>query len=176
MFKTIIAATDGSEHATRAVKIAAGLARLSKAKLILVHVRPQYGTSSMIQQGMAAKTRLPADANDELRRLKGIEHLAAAAEGPFPTYGMLSQSALDAIASLTLQDAEKVAKKARLSRISHILLKGDPAENILSAAKKEKADVIVLGRRGMGRLAGLLIGSVSQKVNQLADCPVFTVK
>jgi len=176
MFKTIIAATDGSDHATRAVKIAVSLARLSRAKLILVHVRPHYGTNSMLQQAMAAKKRLPADVNNEIRRLKGTEQMAAAAGATIPTYAMLSQSSLDAIASLTLLDAEKVAKMARLSAVSHILLKGDPAESILSTAKKKKADVIVLGRRGMGRLAGLLIGSVSQKVNQLADCPVFTVK
>jgi nucleotide-binding universal stress UspA family protein len=179
MFKTIITATDGSDHATRAVKIAAGLARLSKAKLVLVHVRPHYGTISMLQQAIAAKKRLPADVNNEIRRLKGMERMAAeagAAGAAFPIHGMLSQPSLDAIALLTLQDAEKVAKAARLSAVSHVLLNGDPAENILSVAKKKKADVIVLGRRGMGRLSGLIIGSVSQKVNQLADCPVFTVK
>ena len=96
--------------------------------------------------------------------------MATAAGATFPTYGMLSQHSLDAIASLTLQDAEKVTKTARLSAVGHLLLLGDPAENILSAAKKKK-DVIVLGRSDMGRLAGLLIGSVSQQVNQLADCP-----
>jgi nucleotide-binding universal stress UspA family protein len=176
MFKAIMAATDGSEHAIRAVKIASNLARLSKAELILVHVRPQYGTSSMLQQAMAAEKRLPAGVKNEMRRLQGIEHFAAAAEGPFPTCGMLSQSSLDAIAMLTLRDAEKVAKAGRISTVRLILLKGDPAENILSAAKKQKADVIVLGRRGIGGLTGLLIGSVSQKINQLANCSVFTVK
>jgi nucleotide-binding universal stress UspA family protein len=176
MFKTIVAATDGSDHATRAVKFAAGLARLSKAKLILVHVRPNYATASLLQQAMTAQKRLPADVNKEIRRLKGVERMAAEADASFPISELLSQPALDAIASLILQDAEKVAKRARLSAISQILLKGDPAENILAVAKKKKADVIVLGRRGIGRLAGLLIGSVSQKVNQLADCPVCTVK
>ena len=176
MFKTILAATDGSDHAARAVKFAAGLARLSKAKLILVHVRSNYATASTLQQAMAAKKRLPADVHKEISRLKAVERMAAEADASFPISEMLSQPSLDAVASLTLEDAEKVAKAARLRAIRRILLKGDPAENILSAAKKNKADVIVLGRRGMGRLASLLIGSVTQKVNQLADCPVLTVK
>jgi nucleotide-binding universal stress UspA family protein len=176
MFKTIIAATDGSDYGTRAVKLAAGLARLSKAKLILVHVRPHYGTISLLQKAMASKARLPAAVNDEVGRLKAMERTAEAAGEAFAIHGMLSQSALDAIASLTLQDAEKTAKRVQISAITQILLKGDPAESILNVGKTKKADLMVLGRRGIGRLAGLLIGSVSQKVNQLADCPVLTVK
>jgi nucleotide-binding universal stress UspA family protein len=176
MLKTIIAATDGSEHGRRAVKLAADWARLSKAKLILVHVRPLHGTIAMLQQATSAKSRLPADVILELGRLKGMIRMAAAAEAPFPLHGMLSQHALDAIASLTLLDAEKIASKARVGTVSRVLLKGDAAESILSLAKKKKADVIVLGRRGMGRLSGLLLGSVSQKVNQLAECAVLTVK
>lgn len=176
MFKTIIAATDGSDGGTRAVKLAASLARSSKAKLTLVHVRPHYATASMLQQAVASKKRLPADVANEIMRLKRLGRTATGFESALSISEMLSQNALDAIASLTLQDAEKVAKAARLSTIDKTLLKGDPAENILSVAKKERADVIVLGRRGMGRLARLLVGSVSQKVNQLADCPVLTVK
>jgi nucleotide-binding universal stress UspA family protein len=45
---------------------------------------------------------------------------------------------------------------------------GDPAETIIETARRENADAIVMGRRGRGRLAGLLLGSVSQKVASLA--------
>ncbi|MCB1819877.1 MAG: universal stress protein, partial [Gammaproteobacteria bacterium] len=34
---------------------------------------------------------------------------------------------------------------------------------------------IVMGRRGLGDLAGLLMGSVSQKISHLAPCPCLTV-
>jgi nucleotide-binding universal stress UspA family protein len=130
----------------------------------------------MLQQAIASKRRLPAGVANEITRLKRLDRIATGVESGLSISEMLSESALDSIASLTLQDAEKVAKAARSSTIDKALLKGDPAENILSVAKKRKADVIVLGRRGMGRLAGLLLGSVSQKVSQLAHCPVLTVK
>jgi nucleotide-binding universal stress UspA family protein len=52
---------------------------------------------------------------------------------------------------------------------------GDPAEAILDMARREKADAIVVGRRGRGRLRQLLMGSVSQKVASLAPCAVVVV-
>ncbi len=52
---------------------------------------------------------------------------------------------------------------------------GDPARSILAAADAHGAGLIVLGKRGRGRLEGLLLGSVSQKLVSLAPCPVAIV-
>ena len=49
------------------------------------------------------------------------------------------------------------------------------AAGILDAAHNSQARFIIMGKRGLGRLAGLLIGSVSQKVSALADCTCITV-
>ncbi len=51
---------------------------------------------------------------------------------------------------------------------------GDPATVIIERSKH--FDIIVMGRRGLGPLGALLQGSVSQKVNQLADAACLTVK
>ena len=56
-----------------------------------------------------------------------------------------------------------------------MLVRGDPAEAIISAAVQEKVDAIVVGRRGQGRLAALLLGSVSQKLVCLSPCMVVVV-
>jgi nucleotide-binding universal stress UspA family protein len=52
----------------------------------------------------------------------------------------------------------------------------DVAKEILRAAKGFDADTIVLGSRGLGEFAGLLLGSVAHRVIQLADCPVVVVR
>lgn len=53
---------------------------------------------------------------------------------------------------------------------------GSEAEVILEKASKYACDLIVMGTRGLGRLAGLLLGSVSQKIVQHAKCPVLLVR
>ena len=53
---------------------------------------------------------------------------------------------------------------------------GDPARCILDCATRDNADLVVLGSRGLSDLKGLLLGSVSHKVSQLAECTCMTVK
>lgn len=52
---------------------------------------------------------------------------------------------------------------------------GDATDDILEAAKLHDVDLIVMGRRGLGSLASLFLGSVSQKVSHGATCSMLTV-
>ncbi|MBI5017715.1 MAG: universal stress protein, partial [Deltaproteobacteria bacterium] len=56
------------------------------------------------------------------------------------------------------------------------VLTGDPATELCRVAADEGFDLIVMGSRGMSELAGLLLGSVSERVLHLAACPVAMVK
>ena len=56
------------------------------------------------------------------------------------------------------------------------LLEGPAAQAILSVAEIRKADLIILGTRGMGSFKGLLVGSVSNKITHHASCPVLVVR
>ncbi|MCX4572675.1 universal stress protein [Streptomyces sp. NBC_01571] len=54
------------------------------------------------------------------------------------------------------------------------LVHGNPAEILLRAA--EGADALVVGSRGRGAFARALLGSVSERVSQHAECPVVIVR
>ena len=56
------------------------------------------------------------------------------------------------------------------------VLSGSPAEAIIEAARDEAVDLVVMGSRGRGTLAGLLLGSQSHKVANHAVCPVLIVR
>lgn len=56
------------------------------------------------------------------------------------------------------------------------LIEGDPAEAIINVARTRNSSVIVMGSRGLGRLAGMVLGSTSQKVVAHAPCPVLIVR
>jgi nucleotide-binding universal stress UspA family protein len=76
------------------------------------------------------------------------------------------------------EDATEVATEAaqlflnRGHRARAMVVVAEPAEGILQTAESESVDLIVMGRRGLGRLEGLL-GSVSERVARHATVPVF---
>jgi len=62
------------------------------------------------------------------------------------------------------------------AKINTELIEGSPAEAIIEVATTRSSDVIVMGSRGRGRIAGALLGSNSQKVVSHAPCPVLIVR
>jgi nucleotide-binding universal stress UspA family protein len=70
----------------------------------------------------------------------------------------------------------EVAAKAGEVPLEKKLYEGDPATEILHAAREFKSDLIVLGTHGRTGLGRLLMGSVAEQVVRKAPCPVLTVK
>ena len=63
-----------------------------------------------------------------------------------------------------------------LRGLESLLVKGLPSSRILEVAEQSKADLIVLGSKGLTGLKHLLIGSVAERVVHLARIPVTVVK
>jgi nucleotide-binding universal stress UspA family protein len=81
----------------------------------------------------------------------------------------------DVVEALTTQTLKAAEARARHVGVSQIELRvgwGDVTRSLIEIAKDGPVDMIVVGRRGRGQLAGLLLGSVSQKLVSLAPCAV----
>jgi nucleotide-binding universal stress UspA family protein len=57
--------------------------------------------------------------------------------------------------------------------VKRLLLRGDPAQEIVRTARDEKVGLIVMSTHGHGALYRLLLGSVATKVLHDSDCPVW---
>jgi len=79
-------------------------------------------------------------------------------------------------AQYLLAGALSEARKAGLKDVEIETDEGPIARSIVERADSFKADMIVIGSRGMGDLEGMLRGGVSHRVETLAKCPVLIVK
>jgi nucleotide-binding universal stress UspA family protein len=141
----ILVATDGSEGADRAVDYAARRAKADGAELLIVNVMGGYGLPDKV---------FLAFTNDQNVLLKEL---------------LASQSAA------TLTTARDRAREAGVSTIVLESRTGEVAKTIIDIADEKKADAIVVGKRGAGRVAGVLLGSVSQKLVSLSPLPLTVV-
>jgi nucleotide-binding universal stress UspA family protein len=78
-------------------------------------------------------------------------------------------------AQAILQKAQKVIGSVP-AEINTEVIEGSIAEAIIDVACVRKSELIVMGSRGLGRLAGAVLGSNSQKVVSHAPCPVLVVR
>ena len=83
---------------------------------------------------------------------------------------------------MLLDDGERVVTagrdrlRSRCPSVESQVLQGEPREQIVEAVHGWKADLLVVGARGLGGLTGALLGSVSGAVVRRAGCPVLVVK
>lgn len=143
--KHILVATDGSEGADRAVDEAARLTRQFGADLLIVNVIGGYG--------------LPGEV---LERFSWPEH-AWFNELLTGFSAQILTKARDRARQLGVADARLESRQ------------GDIAPTIVDIARQQGIDAIVVGRRGHGRVAELLLGSTAEKLLKLAPCLMIVV-
>jgi nucleotide-binding universal stress UspA family protein len=77
--------------------------------------------------------------------------------------------------SATLENAAEVLRTAGIEVEVHAR-EGDPADAILDVAEEQKADLIVVGNKGMTGAKRFLLGSVPNKVSHHAPCSVMIIR
>ena len=86
-----------------------------------------------------------------------------------------ARTELDTPGVRVLEEGEITAKEYGLKSVETHLAHGNSADQILHCAEECNADLIVTGRRGLGIVTGILIGSTSQRISHLAKCAYLSV-
>ena len=60
--------------------------------------------------------------------------------------------------------------------VSFLVWTGDPGDEIVEAARSERADMVLVGSHGRGAVGRFFLGSVSEHVVRHAPCPVLVVR
>ena len=116
--------------------------------------------------------RLATELAQEHKATLHLLHVVAMPPGPEVAlpFGKMETTARTKLERLARQ---KVNGKVRYEVD---VLMGDPGVEILQAAKRQAADLIVMATHGRKGLRHLVLGSVAEHVVREAPCPVLTVK
>jgi nucleotide-binding universal stress UspA family protein len=112
----------------------------------------------------------------ELVVLHAVEPIALAGDVYGFTTSATMYEAVDKAARQTLAGVVAEARKNRGLRVRGVLVSGAATTSIVDAAKKLRADILVLGTHGHSGLDHLLLGSVAERVVRTAPVPVLTVR
>lgn len=88
----------------------------------------------------------------------------------------IDMNAITARGQAIMSDAVSRARKHGVEPSSQIVKAGTASTEILHTADSTGSDLIVSGRRGMGSIASLVLGSTSQRIAHDATCACLTVK
>jgi len=71
----------------------------------------------------------------------------------------------------------EVERNIDLTNVDHTTVEelGDPTSAILALCERERADLLIVGRRGAGVVERMVIGSVADRLAHHARCPLLIV-
>ena len=171
----LVVAVDGSKHGNRAVDLAAELSAKLGDDLSIVHVlmhgRPPRELVRMAEVEHMVEVAGPALGQSSVILPGDFGRLMTTAQEESRAYRVIT-----AIGEEVVRKAADSARAAGATGVRTHMESGDAADEILEVAENEEARMIVIGCRGLGRVRGLVLGSVSQKVLLHAPCTVVTVK
>ncbi|MCA0146372.1 universal stress protein [Blastococcus sp. LR1] len=145
-YSTVVVGTDGSESSLRAVARAGALAGASGATLVI------------------ACAYLPLDGEDrDVARAQDV----------------LGDEAYQVVGSHPAEDTVRTAadraRSAGAKDVKTVAVVGSPVETLLDVVRRENADLLVVGNRGLAGIKGRLLGSVPADATRRSQVDVLVV-
>ncbi|MHC5776415.1 universal stress protein [Nostoc sp.] len=157
MFHKILVAINDTEIGQQVFKETLSLATATNAELLLLHI------ISPVEDGEVNLFSLQTDSIYGSFHTRGVEYYVRQWEA-LKKHG---------IEFLTLLTNQAIAQNVNAEFVQEI---GAPGPLICEIAQTWKADLIIIGRRGLSGINEFLLGSVSNYVLHHASCSVLTIQ
>ena len=145
-YRTVVVGTDGSESSLRAVARAGALAGACGARW------------------SSPAPTCPAETDDrELQRAQDV-----LGDDAYQVRGLHP-------AEDTVRTAAERAAGAGAGEVRTVAVAGSPVEALLDVVRREDADLLVVGNRGLNGIKGRLLGSVPADATRRSACDVLVV-
>ncbi|MDE1858734.1 MAG: universal stress protein [Thaumarchaeota archaeon] len=145
-FRNIVVAFDGSRDSEKAVQVACSISAKYGSRVTIVHVYRSPSTVFAPGPGM-----------------------------PVPDFGDLEQAAEETAKGILTRGLD-LALKSGVKARGELMESSSAVEAVVTFSSQDKADLIVVGTRGMTGFKKLVLGSVSTGVVSHATCPVLVVR
>ncbi len=147
MINNLLVATDGSEHAKKALELGADIASKYGATVYLVHAAPETEIAG------------------EAKGLMEAEHMTGK---PIRVY-------MEQIGGRIINEARDDLYSRGVRKIESTVLLGNPAREILGYAKEKRVDMIIVGHNGWAKGNELYGRKIARRISRDADCTCVTV-
>jgi nucleotide-binding universal stress UspA family protein len=154
-YRTILYATDLTANAANAFRHALAIARRHEARVHIAHVLPEVDAAVI----------------NYVATVMGEDQLADLEIGRKEEVARQIRERLAAFARAELADFPDDLRRVAGVEVLH----GHPAAELLKAADRLQADLIILGSHGKGRLRYSFLGSVAEKILRKSRRPVLVV-
>ena len=143
-----------------------------------MHVLLAFDGSDGARQAAQLVGNLALPAGSSVRVVAVVEPMmvvSSAWTGALPTWSPGLDEELAAQANADLAGIVDGLRRPTLT-VEGAVVHGRPGSEIIDQARQLRPDLVVMGSRGRGEIASLVLGSVSAEVVDLADCPVLIAR
>lgn len=173
MVQRVLVAVDGTKASNSVLEIACALADKYEAALGLLSVVDEDNVTDELLRAAEVEGVIPDSTGYGTFYDTSLADYRTAEAYTSTLHAQQAELVSRLVSETIVEEAAAFSSESPFRAIKTFVRSGDPADAILNVAAQFNVDIIMMGHDQQGRIEGLLKGSVAEKVQRKATCPVL---